>query len=216
MKKEVYLLISFISIATLSIGQKLSYPTTNWGIKAGQNTSSVNFTPTVDQKINPGFVGGLSFKHLEQKNLGIQIELNYLQAGWNEDLDSNQHYSRQLNYLQIPFLSHLNFGNNSAMAFLNIGPYFSYLLSEKESIEDLKEGNEEAYYGTKTTNNIDVGLSLGLGFFKNTSVGVFQIEGRGNLGLNNIYSETSEFSFGSSKNINAELTLSYFIDFSTF
>ncbi len=213
MNKGLKLLFISTFLTFFTYSQVDFKPESNIGIKIGGNISTVIFNPAISQNINYGFIGGLSFKHIEQKSLGIQIELNYMQAGWNENLDSTQSYSRRLNYIQSPLMSHFNFGNNKTRFFINFGPYISYLISESETIDNISEEKEESYYRTKIANRAEFGLCFGLGFTQYTSIGILQIEGRGNMSLSNIFKETSEVPFVSSKNLTIELTLSYFIDY---
>jgi len=210
MKKAFILLFILTIITGLSYGQSDFKPETNIGIKTGGTVSIVRFDPTIGQIINYGFVGGLSFKHIEQKNLGLQMELNYMQAGWKENLDSIGSYSRRLNYIHFPLMTHF-YMENKARAFANFGPYVSYLFAENESIDTISEENERAYYQTKIANKAEFGLCFGLGLIPHTSIGIFQIEGRVNMSLNNIYKE-KESPFVSSKNLIIELTLTYYID----
>ncbi len=215
MNKGLRLIFILTFMTYIGYSQVDFIPETNVGIKLGGNISTVRFDPTINQNINYGFIGGLSFKHIEQKNLGIQIELDYMQAGWIENLDSTQSYSRRLNYIHFPIMTHFNFGNNKARIFMNFGPYVSYLISESESIDNISEENEASYYRTKISNRAEFGLCLGLGFTQYTSVGIFQFEGRGNMSLSNIFKETSETPFVSSNNLTIELTLTYFLDYKT-
>lgn len=207
-------LISFLTLLTvIGYSQTSFQPETNFGLKFGGNISTVVFNPAITQNIYNGLTSGLSFKHIEEKNLGVQIELNYLQAGWKENLDSLQGYSRRLNYISFPFMSHFYFGSNKTRFIINLGPYASYLLSENETIENITEENEQNYYRTTISNRAAFGMCLGFGFTQHTSVGIFQIEGRGNIDLSNIYKQTSEISFASSKNLILELSLTYFLDY---
>jgi len=210
MRKKVLLFVIAQFVIFAGFAQNTFKPETSIGIKLGGNISSVNFDPVIPQNINNGYLGGITFKHIEEKNLGIQIELNYLQFGWSENLaDTIGTYSRRLNYIQFPLMTHLNFGKNKTRFFLNIGPHMSYLISENETINIFNEANEAPYYRTKIANRLEIGLGLGIGITQHTSIGVFQLEGRGNIGLTNIFEETIETPFDISRNMAAELTLSF-------
>ncbi len=185
-------------------------PETHWGIKLGASASRAYFDPEVEQDYLVGFVGGLVFRHISQKCLGIQIELNYLQAGWKEMLETPDSYSRSLNYVQIPFLSHFNLGQRKTRLILNIGPYVSYLLSEKEEV-NLASGQEaEEYYGMDLNARVEYGISAGLGFSRYFSFGVLQIEGRVNHSLINLFKSNSE-PFDYSLNQIGEISVSYLL-----
>jgi len=211
MNKKCSLFIILIFFCFYGNSQNTYKPETQVGVKMGATISSVRFDPKVNQNLNIGFIGGLSFKHIEEKGLGVQIELNYLQAGWDEKLDSSKSYSRRLNSIQLPFMTHFNFGNNKSRVFINLGSYLSYLLSEGESIENISKEEEKEYYRKEIANKTEFGLCMGLGFTQYTSVGIFQIEGRGNIGFSDIFDNNNESSITASKNMIIEISLTYFI-----
>lgn len=193
-------------------GQNSFKPETHVGIKMGANMSSVRFDPTIDQNIKIGFIGGLSFKHIQEKNLGIQLELNFMQAGWDEKLETSKSYSRRLNYIQMPFMTHFNFGDKKSRFFINLGSYLSYLSFENEEIGNISKEEEKDYYQNEIANKMEFGLCMGLGFTRYTSLGIFQIEGRGNIGFSDIFDNNNESSITSAKNMMIEISLSYFIN----
>lgn len=211
--KKAILIIALIFFSLVVYTQNAFEPETYFGIKIGGNVSGIVFDPSISQNINSGFTGGVIFKHISQKSLGIQIELNYTQAGWNESLDSTNSYIRQLNYIQLPFMTHVNLGNGKTRFVFNIGPYLSYLLSEREKINLLEEEEEKDYYGKKVHNKIGLGLCFGFGISRPTSIGLFQVESRISTSLNDIFKNTTDTPFSSSKNLCAELGLSYLIDY---
>ena len=216
MRNTLVIIIVLCLASPLAKTQSVFVPETNFGIKLGGNLSMVSFDPTVGQDLNFGFVGGLVFKHIAQKSLGIQVELNYLQAGWSENLESSNTYSRRLNYIQLPAMTHINFGKKKTRFLFNIGSYLSYLVSDIETI-DLSAGEEEkSYYGQEIENQLEFGLCFGLGLSVNTSIGLFQIEGRINYGLSSFFDYTTDTPFYNSSNQTAELTLSYLMDYNWF
>ena len=213
MPRKTLLLFILLCISLQAFNQKVFVPESYLGLKAGATISSVMFTPRVGQETNPGFVGGFVFKHFGQRNLGIQLEMNYLQAGWTESLESPDSYSRRLNYLQIPFMTHANLGKRKTRVVLNVGPYISLLLSEKEQIKLENEENAEIYYRTEIDNVGDFGLAFGLGLLRHTSIGTIQIEGRLNQGLSSIYESGFDTTFQYSRNQIIEVALYYMFNF---
>ena len=208
-------LVLFILLCTSlqAFNQKVFLPESYLGFKAGATISSVMFTPTVNQERNLGFVGGMVFKHFGQRNLGIQLEVNYLQAGWTESLESPDSYSRRLNYLQIPFMTHGNLGKRKTRVVINLGPYVSLLLSEKEKMKLENEDNMEDHYQTEIDNVGDFGLVFGLGLLRHSSIGTIQIEGRLNQGLSSIYETGFDTTFQYSRNQVIEVALYYMFNF---
>lgn len=211
--KKAILVISIIFLSVVAYTQNVFEPGAYFGIKLGGNISRLLSDPTINQKINLGLTSGIVFKHISQKNLGIQIELNYKQAGWSESLDSTNTYKRRLNYIQLPFMTHINLGNKKTRFIFNIGPYVSYLLSENEKISLLEEVEEKDYYRKKIENRTEFGLCLGLGLSRNTSIGLFQFESRISSSLTDIFNSNSDSPFSSSKNLNIELSSYYLIDY---
>ncbi len=184
---------------------------TYFGIKMGGNNSRLLSRPNIKQDLNNGLTGGIVFKHISQKSMGIQIELNYVQAGWTETLDGENAYTRHLNYIQLPFMSHLSLGNRTKFVF-NLGPYVSYLLSENEDIYLAEGSNEEAYYGKEADGKGDFGLCVGLGVGQHTAIGLFQLEGRISSSLTDVFTSNPISGFSSSKILNAEISLYYLLD----
>ena len=211
--KKILILTVALFLSVIAYSQNQFDPETYFGIKLGGNISGILSNPTISQKINSGLTSGVVFKHISQKSLGIQIELNYKQSGWNENLDSTNTYKRQLDFIELPFMTHVNLGNQKTRFVINLGPYISYLLSEKEKINLLDGIEEKEYYGIKTDNKAGFGLCLGLGISRYTSIGLFQIESRISSSLTDNFKKTSDSPFSSSKNLNAELSLSYMIDY---
>ena len=89
--------------------------------------SRVNYNVAIVQGIQEGFSGGLILQYLSQRQLGIQLEVNYRQRGL---LASTSAYrvSRQQDYLEIPFMTHFALGKKSFRVVLNLGSYLSFLL----------------------------------------------------------------------------------------
>ena len=188
-------------------------PETKIGIRQGINVSRVNFNPTISQNITTGYLGGLVFKHISQESLGIQIEINFSQQGWNETMDSTFSYFRRLNSINLPLMTHIVLGTAKTNFFINLGPSLTYLISEKENLKLDITKDEQIYYRKKIDNRLEYGLCVGLGLVKTTPIGSFQIEGRLNQSLTDIFKQATEPSILSSKMQTVELSISYLIDF---
>ena len=212
MFRKTLILFILLCCSLQAFNQDLFVPESYLGLKLGGNGSSVLFTPPVKQEMYFGFVGGVVYKYFGQRNLGIQLELNYLQAGWLEKLDSPDSYSRRLNYLQLPFMTHINLGKKKTRVVINLGPYVSFLLSEKEQMKLETEDDAESYYETEIDNSGDFGLSFGLGLLRHTSIGTIQLEGRLNQGLSSVYKSGFETTFEYSRNQIIEVALYYMFD----
>ncbi|MCP4760803.1 MAG: PorT family protein [archaeon] len=212
MKRPIFLIVILMFSSLVINAQTKFVPETNIGIKIGGITPRVVFDPPIDQNIDFNIIGGFVFRHISEKSFGIQIELNYLQAGWNESLYSTNTYQRQLNYIQLPLMTHINLGAGKTKIIVNVGPYLSFLVSENEKINIIDIEEEKDYYRSMIENKVQFGLCMGLGFSRYTSFGMFHLEGRISLSLSNIFENTSEIPFDSSRTQIAELALYYLID----
>ena len=73
------------------------------------------------------------FRLISEPHIGFQVELNYTQKGWKMD---SVGYSRRINYVSIPIMTHINIGKKAIRFILNLGPEFAYQISEKEKFSD--------------------------------------------------------------------------------
>lgn len=198
-----------------------------FGLGAGASTARVDFLPAVPQDLRVGLLGGASAKYISQNHLGLIVEVNYSQRGWEEEFDpeSNFSYNRTLNYLEIPFMTHVYFGDKTRFIF-NIGPQISFLLSDKhdmnQALADEMEALKEAYPDTRSgyqynplskMQRIDYGLLGGIGIEIQTGIGIFDLEGRYYFGLGDLFtSRRSENAyFGRSAHRLIEGKLTYYI-----
>jgi len=177
-----------------------------WGVTGGATASTVYFKPTVEQNTLTGYNSGAVFRYIGTKNLGLQAELLYSQRGWSE---ANDLYSRQLNYIEMPFLTHFNFGN-TFRTFINFGPKLSYLLSEKVLTNNTTNSTEPQH--TLAINRpFEYGLVLGAGFYVRIKRQVLQIEARGNYSAVDLYPNKPGDDFSFSNSIYGSLNFSWLI-----
>ncbi len=177
-----------------------------WGVTGGATASTVYFKPTVEQNTLTGYNGGAVFRYIGTKNLGLQAELLYSQRGWSE---ANDLYSRQLNYIEMPFLTHFNFGN-TFRTFINFGPKLSYLLSEKVLINNTINSTEPQHINA-VNRPFEYGLVLGAGFYVRIKRQVLQIEARGNYSAVDLYPNKPGDDFSFSNSIYGSLNFSWLI-----
>jgi len=171
------------------------------GIQLGGNLSNMDFNNNPDYRLEgptylQGFQGGLFFQHVAQPHVGIRVELNYVQRGWNEkeNEDTGLKYRRRLNYLEVPFLSHIIIGSKKFRMTLDLGPYAGYLLGAREMITDVNTGEStenKVALDNDRDNRLDYGLMLGGGFEYDLPKGAIFVGARYTFGLGNIYKEKS-------------------------
>jgi Outer membrane protein beta-barrel domain len=222
-KRYTILLILCVS-ASLTHAQSNTFkPEWNIGVNAGATFSSIDFIPRIKTKMLDGKTMGLSIRYISEKNLGLIGELNYVQQGWKQDFvetDSIYAYSRPINYFELPILTHIYFGNKVRFIF-NLGPKFSFKVSEKENMnkalseilasKDSTEISIRAQYGKKVERGFDYGLVIGTGLEVRSKIGIFVLEGRYYFGLADIFNSTKSDYFSRSANRVVSAKLTYFI-----
>lgn len=208
-------------------GQEKFTPGWEFGVGFGPTFGTMSFDPAApDMRLNSsyknGFHGGVSARYVSEKNLGVIGELNYSQLGWKQDYGDNLQgfeYSRRLNYLEMPIMTHIYFGNKVRF-FVNLGPKLGLIISETESFndvlsnylanitEDQKKGMVTEHYYRKAQTKFDYGLIGGLGMEFRTGIGSFSVEGRYSFGLGDIFknSQTDDFSRSANRAFYARVT----------
>ena len=179
-------------------------PEIYFGTTQGISASMINFSPSVNQGMLLGYNGGLIFRHITEKNVGLQVELNFFQRGWKE---TDSIYSRRLNYIELPFMTHIYFGNKSRF-FFNIGPKISYLLTENV-LKNETVSSEKVQHVKSVENPFDYGICGGLGFMFRINKNVLQLDARANYSLSDIFSNNKSDYFDTSNNINFSVNLGW-------
>lgn len=217
MKSTRYILFLFLlAISSTLVAQpRLRHPELYIGAHAGVMASSITFKPTVkgiDLLQSPLSInGGLVVRYAAHKVCALQLELNYMQRGWREMLPATAtspavDYRRQLDYIQLPLLMHLAFGNKFR-GFLNLGPQIGYCFRDTE-------------YGTKNPlythhylpiqQPFDWGLAGGLGmYYRTNKIGTFQLEARFNYSLGSVFNNRITDYFTSANPMNLSINFAY-------
>lgn len=205
MRNQLIILFIFI-ISSIFAQVRLQKPEMYIGITSGATGSMINFVPAVKQSYLLGYNAGLVFRYNAEKNVGMQAELNYSQRGWNE---STGIYAKQLNYIELPFMTHIYMGKKNRF-FINIGPKISYLLSEKVIVNNTTNSTEEQHI-TASQNPLDYGLCFGFGQLFAVKRNIVQIDVRAYSGLSDIYSNDKRDYFANSNNLNVSLNLAWLL-----
>lgn len=211
MKKIAIIFILFLAVTTLGRAQVKFEQELAVGGSFGVNFSSISFTPKVNSKMLMGYNGGLTLRWNTEKNLGLQAELNFSQQGWDEEFDNPSYkYSRTINYIEIPFFTHIYFGSKNFKAYLNLGPRIGYAFSEKtdENLNGASPNRENAQHDMPIDKKFDWGLCGGPGIELRTKIGYFLLEGRYSYSLGDIYKSRKEdvFAKSSAQVFSAKLT----------
>lgn len=199
------------------------------GFNAGYNLSSVDFSPTIKQGLQPGYTGGATLRYTTEKYFALicaaQLEVNFAQRGWNETIDdgSGNTYRRTTNYIEIPFFAHLGWGKEERgfQFFINAGPQIGLYLSDDEFYGFTQEkpwdpsnrpNNMTAQYGKEIENTLEYGIAGGAGIELKTGIGNFIVEGRYFFGLSDMFGNSKADPFGRSANTTITAKVTYLID----
>jgi len=150
------------------------------GIKAGANIPWINYDAGFDQKLieqdfKLGYMGGLSIQYFSQPNVGIQMDILYIQKGFKTKLDTIEHiqYERTIDYLMHAYIGKRKFN----LSFL-LGPFISYAIASKEVFtEDDLSSETEYVFDRKKDNRFEFGLQGGIGFRNTFNFGILELEG---------------------------------------
>ncbi|MCD7977765.1 MAG: PorT family protein [Tannerellaceae bacterium] len=180
----------------------------------GMGFSSVGFTPKVKQNMLQTYHAGITGRWISDKNVGLQLEVNFNQQGWDEEFeDPAYHYKRTINYIEIPFLTHIYAGNRRVRFVMNLGPKVGYAFSESTS-ENLEGASPApnttvAQRASGIDQKFDWGICGGPGLEIRTGIGNFVVEGRYYYALGNIYSIRRGADFAKASNQQILIKLTY-------
>jgi len=203
--KNFFLILIFLLFASRISAQTYNGAELIIGAKGGLTLSTGSFQDTsgVSEDQNGyyhlwGLTGGAVFRYSGEKYIGLQIEANFCQRGWAK----HGEFSRRLNYVQIPVLTHVFFGKKWFRFFINAGPEIAFLINEKND-----NNSDNKFVSEKIKNRFDYGFSLGGGFEFHTKAGIYQIEGRYEFGLGDVFANNPNDTFRRSANRNVLMTL---------
>lgn len=191
------------------------------GGHAGMSMSRMSFSPSVPQGwlMTPAF--GAQVSYAEEKLVGLQAELNFVQRGWSETFDDNPglSYKRTLSYIELPVMTHIMFGKPRFKWFFNLGPQVSYMIANSTSANfDYAHPATAGIDATRQTqqmtlaikNKFDYGISVGTGgeFWLTPRQSVF-IEARFYYGLNSVFGTRKSDPFSASRPMSLAFTAGY-------
>lgn len=191
------------------------------GAKGGATLSEVFFNPSVRENFNPGFIGGVMVRYVEENHFGLIGELNFVQRGWKENFEGAPYsYRRTLNYIELPVMAHIFFGRRGRF-FFNAGPQVGLYLGdnvsanfnpeEMASLPDFPYNNRmNSQMLLSVSQKFDYGISAGLGgeFNLNRKHSI-SLEGRFYYGLGNIFPSKRADIFSGSNQMTISLTAGY-------
>lgn len=210
--KRILLLITLC----FAIGSAKAYtPEICFGTRQGATMGFVWFYPTVNHTMLLGYTGGFTSRFILEKYFGLQVELNYMQRGWKANpLKSDPEgfkYQRTLHYVELPFMTHVFFGKQSFRWFFNLGLNLAYMAGDKTST-NLEPHEMRAEHTQPVARRFDYGICGGTGFEFHTRGGIYQLEGRYNFGLGDVFANRITDSFGRSSNQVISVSLGVLFD----
>ena len=182
MRKTFLFTLGLLFCTSLAIGQ-------SFGIRAGANFATQTFEEEgfdVEPDSKVGLYIGAIAKFDLGSNLGLRVELNFNQHGYQTEGDFTGDTKVNVNYLDIPILVQYDIPTEGKIgAYLNAGPQLGYALNgtfddgdEKQDIDF--EDDEYA--------RLDYGLAFGGGIGFDVAGGkMLFLELRYYLGLANLY-----------------------------
>lgn len=195
MKYSIITLL-LLTVALQLNAQKDFRPYVGIGVHGGYNMTFVDFasdSANNERGINTQFYG-IIINFLNIQHLGIQLEINMSQRGWQEGHDSILYYKRKMEYLEIPLLTHIALGKRVLRYTFDLGPYIAFHRNFTEDFESqtsnsnniLIPDEHKDLYGKEIDNKFDYGFMIGTGFGINTVLGQFLVHVRYCQGLSHI------------------------------
>ena len=159
--------------------------------------------------------GGISYKYISGKNVGLMIEFLYSQkGGYNEfmfDVNGNVTdsvlFEHQLDYGQFSFITDVRIGKKNSKINLYLGPQISYLI--KQNIV-LKEDTYGYDFKKNTDINFEYGINVGGGYSFNFNKGELELRFLYTHDFSNIFPAKSVNNFTFNQNQVYSLNLSYY------
>lgn len=227
--RNILAIVVFALLAITPAAAQTHYvPHMSVGVRGGVDMSNIAFSPKVKQSMLMGANFGFAFTYAEERHVGLRAELNLAQRGWKENFEEHNDafsYSRTINYITLPVMTHIFFGGRHVKCLFNLGPEFGFMLSDSrkanfdyndpQSVPDFPLQNRYVdQMGMKIKNRFDYGITAGIGveFLINRWHSI-QIEARYYFGLGNIYSATKRDEFGASRNNTISASVGYFFRF---
>lgn len=134
----------------------------------------------------PGYGGGIVYKHLELKNIiGFQAEANIDYTGFRIEPNDSTYYKQNIQYVTIPLMMHINIGKYAVKAVFAIGPYASFHIGHSKAetnIPDIDSSIVSRIHHGKY-NAFTYGLYGEAGIAICSKAGIFEIKGRASVGM---------------------------------
>lgn len=204
MMRKIFFTLFIILFSIKGFCQEEFSPKISLGIRGGVCHSNIFFYPTISSDAIDVPGGGFFINYISEPHLGVQLEMNFITLGWQDETDSLGTYRREMRYQQFPFLTHIELGENKVKVILDLGPYIAFHQGFKEEYDpNLRFNNladtvilgERNYYGVGPEQNFDYGFLGGLGLAFDTKAGRLTFDVRYSNGLVNVFEKYPKDNF---------------------
>jgi len=216
MNKRSIFISAVLLVLTVTIhGQNKFNRELSVGGSLGMGVSTVSFVPDIKTNYLLGTHFGFTGRWITENHLGLILEMNYSQQGWDEKFDDTSlQYTRKINFIDIPFLTHIYFGGKRVRFFVNLGPKIGFAISESttnnlpKDFEESMDIRVQKLHGKPIEKKFAWGVGGGPGIEIRTGVGNFLLEGRYFYGLGDLFNNRRDDPFpqSSSQLIMGKLT----------
>ncbi len=195
------------------------------GANAGYLMTQMDFTPTIKQSYKKSPTFGLTARYICEKYFtticGVQMELNIANIGWKELIEdgTDNTYSRDLTYLQIPILMQMGWGyeRRGCKFIFEAGPQIGFNLSSTEHRGGTwdtshRPNNVTGQYGMEVDHRFDYGITGGAGIELSSPIGHFMLTARYYYGLGDVFDNSKKGTFGRSAHQTVSARLTYILD----
>lgn len=202
--KILFLCCLLMLCVSMHSQRRLDKPQFYVGTSHGATVSMVGFNPSVEQSQLLGYNGGFLCRYIADEYVGVQLELMCSQQGWHE----TDGFYRRLNYITLPFLTHIYLGNK-ARFIVNLGPQIGLLLSESHDENSVDTSKHQ--HITDAQGKFDYGFTLGIGFSFNAGKNTFELEPRFYYAMSDVYSNKATDYFARSNNLTLSVNLKWLL-----
>jgi opacity protein-like surface antigen len=190
------ILITLVNSSILTFGQTNKFEA---GLEFGPSLKSLRGNDFIDDNkdISFGFSVGLTFQYNFPKLISIRTNISYEKKGSSSKFKATDelgnpigdiNFGSNFDYLIIPLLVRFTFFKRTNF-FVNAGPYFGYLIKQRNFTEAFGEFPKEEIDNIDNYKRNDFGISAGLGVrFPIKNKLFLSLEIRSNIGISNISS----------------------------
>ena len=144
--------------------------------------------------------GGISYKYISGKNIGLLAELLYNQkGGYNEFMFDKQGnvtdsilFNHQLDYIEFSFLTDVRLGQKHSKINIYLGPHAAYLIKQNINILEDTFGKE---YLNGTNIKFEFGINVGGAYSFHFNKGEIELRFIYNHDFTNIFEEKTVNTF---------------------